>query len=120
MPTRPLDSDRSNFTYNGVVNPVMERKKNDQDRWVTTGVQESNDEGLPLWDVQVRYKDMNFGQRDEVIIRFRVPSRTEPQVQENTRAKLKDPEVTYYAGRNGLAEFFNAAGLVTSGGGEQK
>lgn len=120
MPTMPLDSDRIALTFNGNVNPVMERVQNAEGRRVTTGVQESNEDGVPLWDVQVRYKTVNFGQQDEEKYSVRIPSRTEPQVQENVRARFKDLEVNYYAGRNGLAQFFNAAALVTGGGGEQK
>lgn len=120
MPKHVLHPEANEMTFNSKVAPVMARERDGEGKSIVTSVQETNDEGVPLWDVGVRCDTENFGVEDEEVIKFRIPLRSKPQTTKNAPAVFKNPTVSFYAKRSGdLMRFYSADGIVTPGS-EQK
>ena len=119
-----LDSDKNVFTLTGIVNPVLVFAPDAEGRNRPNGEQETDDHGVPLWDLEVLETVETFGRRSTETSMVRVPSRTEPTVNALTRATFKGLTVEHFVrvpksgGRATLGKNLRADALV--GGGEQK
>ena len=120
-----LDPHLNPLTPTGVVNPAMVFAPNSEGRNVPTGEQEVDDNGVPIWQVEVLETVENFGRKSTETVNVLVPSRTEPKPEPYTPGLFKgltlDPFVRQ--GRNGgratLGKNFRATSLGGVGG-EQK
>lgn len=119
-----LDSDKNLFTLTGIKNPVPVFGPDSEGRNRPTGEQETDDHGVPLWEVEVLETVETFGRQSTETSMVRVPSRTEPSVTPLSRATFKGLTMEPYVrvpkggGRATLGKNFRADGLVT--GGESK
>jgi hypothetical protein len=78
------------------------------------GVQDTNDAGQPLWEIDVLVPGMSFGKPTTDIVAVRVPSPTEPKVAQYQPVNFERPEVSFYASKGVLRTNLSAAGIAAS------
>lgn len=129
MATYALDTKNTDYRATGVVNPVMEWTEGADGRNRPSDVQATDDNGVPLWQVEMWRKGESFGAESSSVETVLVPHPQEPQVKEFGPLEVHGLTVEVFiqgnrAAKDGLytkgtlVERFRAAGMgsAPSGG----
>lgn len=99
-----IDTTRTPLIATGTVRPADEFGK--------PGVQQTNADGMPLWDLDVMIPSQQFGKPVTEILAVRVPSKDMPQVQQFAPLPLERPVVSFYVSKGVLRTNVSAAGIA--------
>lgn len=122
----PLDAKRTALMPTGVVRAALVFAVNNEGKYRTTGEQEADDNGLPIWEVEAVETSTNrYGRTGSETITVLIASRTEPKVESFVRQGFENLTLDAFVqqGKNGgratLGKKFWATGVISVGG-EQK
>ena len=100
-----IDTVRSPLITTGTVRPV--------DKFGERGVQEVNEAGVPLWDVDCIVPSTSFGKPVTEVVAVRVPAPKQPEIGQYQPLQLERPDVSFYVGKGGvLRTNISAAGIA--------
>lgn len=120
-----LDSHLNPLPPTGVVNPAMVFARDSEGRNAPTGEQEVDDNGVPIWQVEVLETVETFGRKSTETVNVLVPSRTEPKPEPYIPGVFKGLTLETYvrhprgAARPVVGKIFRATSFGSVGG-EQK
>lgn len=107
----PVDSSRFSAMFSGNVVPSREWIETADGRRTRSDVQATNDQGQPLWEVEIVYSDIAYGQARTEAAPVLVPSQTEPKPAAFTPAAFQGLTVNAYGTKTGMRTSFSAEGL---------
>lgn len=99
----------------GVVKPVSVFEQDANGRWKNTGRQETNNAGVPLWEVGVSWLGADrYGEIENLTYEVIVASRTQPVVGRNHPVAFEGLTLGYYLNRNKMVivETLSASAVV--------
>jgi hypothetical protein len=99
-----IDTVRSPLVATGTVRQV--------DVFGQQGVQQTNEAGMPLWDIDVMVPAVQFGKAVTEIVAVRVPAKDLPQVAQYQPLPLEHPVVSFYVSKGQLRTNISAAGIA--------
>lgn len=110
----PVDTNVFHLMGTGNVNPVLEwieiapRKRRPGD------VQEVDDKGVPMWEVECLRFMERFGKSVSETVSVRVPHPTEPSIKQYAPVPFHGLAVDFYVKQGQGREAWRAAGLASS------
>jgi len=78
----------------------------------STDIPELSPSGVPLYDIDVFVKVVNFGQEEMKVYAVRVPCPTQPEATMGQVLQFEQLVVDFYAAKGGMRVQFNAAGIA--------
>lgn len=110
----PVDSTRFAAMFSGNVTPAREWTERPDGSRTRSDVQATNDSGVPMWEVEIVYSDIVYGQAKTESAQVLVPSQTEPKPAAFTPAAFQGLTVNAYGTKTGMRLNFSADGLAAA------
>ena len=110
----PVDAARFAAMFSGNVTPAREWTERPDGSRTRSDVQATNDQNVPMWEVEIVYSDTVFGQAKTEAAPVLVPASTEPKPSPFTPARFEGLTVNAYGTKTGMRTSFSAAGLAAA------
>lgn len=80
----------------------------------STDIPEVSPSGLPLYDIDVFVKEVNFGREETKVYAVRVPASTVPEATPGQVLQFEQLMVDFYPSKGGMRVQFSAAGIAAA------
>jgi hypothetical protein len=113
VPDFAVDSPRQPMLSTGISNPAMEWGQNGEKRFKTDTQERNPNTGMPIWEVEVMYTGVNFGQECTITANVTVGAAEKPQPSPLTPITFTGLRVSVYKNKaGGLTENWSAEAIA--------
>lgn len=110
----PVDASRLNPLATGNINPVMTWNTNPDGSRSRSDVQATNQDGVPLWNVEILRTVRSFGEDRTEGVNVEVPAAAMPAIKQLSPVAFRDLEADFYVSRGNLRQRWSASALHDS------
>lgn len=107
----PVDTTRMEIITTGNINPVMAWVTNPDGSRHRSDVQAENEQGQPLWFVEILRQTTVFGEGRTTAVPVQVPAPQEPSVAPMGKTNFRGLEADFFVSKGQLRERWSAEGI---------